>query len=87
MKAIFFSIVIILLTIFSSSCSSSDDGPNTTPTAEGFTWTENGGTTIQTGLNPRFSTQFNTFIVEDQSGATLFEINLFYNNNRVQKLV
>lgn len=76
MKTKFFLIAVILFTVIFSSCSSSDDDSNTTPATDGFTWTENGGSSLQTGLNPRFSAQYNTFIVENSSGTTLFEINL-----------
>lgn len=59
------------------SCSKSDPAASTTPTttADGFTWTENGGTTIMTGYTPHFVTQGHTMFVQNATGATLFEFN------------
>ena len=61
-----------------TSCSKSDPTVATTPvatTANGFTWTENNGTTIMTVDDPHVSIQGKT-ILAVRSGNTIFEINL-----------
>ena len=49
-----------------------EDAPGTT---NGFTWKENGGSTLQTATNATFSTQYKTLIASTAAG-TVFEINL-----------
>ena len=63
-------------TIF-SSCSKSEPAATSAPAAaaNGFTWTENGGSTILTCDNPNANAQGKT-IFAIRSGNTIFEINL-----------
>jgi hypothetical protein len=72
-KKTFFVIFVVLL----SSCSNDDSGTpaSTTPTSEGFTWSENGNTTVLTLNNPYASAQYKT-IFALRSGLTIYEINL-----------
>ncbi len=54
------------------SCKKDESEPQVTA---GFTWTENGGTTVQTASTATFSTQYKTLIAASSTG-TVFEINL-----------
>lgn len=75
MKTAFYSIVAITM-LFITSCSSDDGsskGGNTQ--TDGFSWKENGGA-VKTTTKATFSTQYKTFMVKDDAGAPLFEINL-----------
>jgi hypothetical protein len=61
-----------------TSCSKSDSAAATTTTpaaADGFTWTENGGTTVMTGYTPYFVTQGHSLFVQNATGGVLFEFN------------
>ena len=77
MKIKFFFIAVLALVL--SSCSNDDDEmiiPVPTPASNGFTWTKNGGSTVETAASASFSTQYKTLIAKDATDATVFEINL-----------
>jgi hypothetical protein len=78
MKTKFLVLALVIFTVAFSSCSKDDDDSSATPTptGDGFSWTENGGTTVNTAASATFSTQFKTLIAKDASNATVFEINL-----------
>ena len=63
-KAIFFILPIVSVVIF-SSCNKSNTEISTAPasTADGFTWTENGGTTVKRGFMPFFFAQSHSLFV------------------------
>ena len=79
-KAIFSILAIVSALIF-SSCNKSNTEISTPPasTADGFTWTENGGTTVKVGFTPFFLAQSHSLFVQDAAGASagvLFEFSL-----------
>lgn len=72
------NIFIVLFVTLMSSCSDADDAtptPVAAATTAGFTWTENGNTTVLTVDNPYASAQYKT-IFALRSGTTIYEINL-----------
>lgn len=61
-----------------TSCSKSDLAttlPAATLSADGFNWTQNGGTTVMTGFTPFFVTQGHSLFVQNSTGGILFEFN------------
>ena len=78
MKTKILVLALVFFTVAFSSCSKDDDDSSATPTptGNGFRWTENGGTTVNTAASATFSTLFKTLIAKDASNATIFEINL-----------
>lgn len=73
-------LLVVAITMLITSCSKSDPAPAVvtspaTTTADGFTWTENGGTTVMTGFTPYFVTQGHTLFVQNSTGGQLFEFN------------
>lgn len=81
MKALKNTILLLTcITIMFTSCSKSDSSPAVvtpvaTVAADGFTWTENGGTSVLTVDNPYANLQGKT-IFAIRSGNTIYEINL-----------
>ena len=78
-KTIFSILAIVSVVIFSSCNKASTTTAPTASTADGFTWTENGGTTVKTGFTPFFLTQSHSLFVQDAAGASagvLFEFSL-----------
>jgi hypothetical protein len=72
--------MIALLAITSISCSKNDDPvapvvPIVPVAANGFTWTQNGNTTVLTVDNPYVNGQFKS-IFAVRAGVTIYEINL-----------
>ena len=80
MKTKLLSIAVLFVATVFCSCSHDDNDPVITPVApaaaNGFTWKENGGSTIKTAASATFTTQYKTLIAKDASNNTLFEINL-----------
>ena len=82
MRTKLYSLAFVLVTVFLISCNNDDDGnaaiipAPSPPAATGFTWTENGSSTVKTAASATFSTQFKTLIAKDAGGLTVFEINL-----------
>lgn len=72
-------LAMILVVSAAITACSHDDNPVITPVpmpaANGFTWKENGGAS-QSAATATFSTQYKTLMAKDNTGATLFEINL-----------
>ncbi len=81
MKNLKLAAIVLLtsVTTILSSCSKSDPTPAAPPAAavapDGFTWTENGGTTVMTGATPFFVTQGHSLFVQNATGGVLFEFN------------
>jgi glutamate 5-kinase len=77
MKTKFYSLALLFISLVVTSCSK-DDANATTPIApaNGFTWTENGGTTVKTASIASFTTQYKTIFAKNDPVQTLFEINL-----------
>jgi glutamate 5-kinase len=79
MKLKFTSMLMIaLVAIMFVSCSKDDDKDKEeapTTAANGFTWKENGSTTVQTATTATFSTQYKTIMASTATGS-VFEINL-----------
>ena len=67
-----FSILVIWCVVIFSSCNKTDAISSIPPVvaADGFTWTENGGTIIKTGSTPFFLTQSHNQFVQDSAGTT-----------------
>ncbi len=76
MNALFRKLSLIaLIAVSLVACKKDDKEPETTNSANGFTWTENGGSTAQTATAATFSTGYKTLIATGAAG-TVFEINL-----------
>jgi hypothetical protein len=65
-----------LLTLVKDGNLSSFPPKATPPPAAGFTWTENGGTTLKTATTATYTTQYKTIYAKDIANNTIFEINL-----------
>ncbi|WP_309642634.1 hypothetical protein [Flavobacterium sp.] len=78
MKTKILALALVLFTVAFSACSKDDSSSSTStnPVTDGFKWTENGGTTVNTAASATFSTQYKTLMAKDAAGATIFEINL-----------
>ena len=71
-------VLAVAITTLITSCSKSDPTPAVAPVAtvvDGFTWTENGGTTVMTGYTPFFVNQGHSLFVQNSAGGVLFEFN------------
>jgi hypothetical protein len=70
-------LMIAMAAIIFFGCSKNNDpGKEDAPgTTNGFTWKENGGSTVQTAATATFSTQYKTLIASTTTG-TAVEINL-----------
>ena len=79
MKTNLFTIALLFFVLVFTACNSDNNPvvtPIATPSANGFSWKENGGSIVKTATSATFSTQYKTLIARDASGATVFEINL-----------
>jgi hypothetical protein len=75
---IFFLAALFSLSITSCTNGDNNSSSNNTPAtgADGFTWTDSSGATVQTVNNPYASSQYKTIFATITSGSTVYEINL-----------